>query len=152
MKQLVALLLFILPSTVLTQAQIGPCTESAIKRSNFHLPSSEDAFVYMPPYGKPVIGKPALKEASEKSFSDRINVKSDWVGEHRIVSAPSGDMAYEYGTLHMSSDSKSQPATGHEEFEAVMLIVYKAKGAVCQQVAETMQPLEEQKTNAEEKR
>jgi hypothetical protein len=36
-------------------------------------------------------------------------------------------MAYEYGTLHMPSDSKSNQATGHEEFEAVMLIVYKAK-------------------------
>lgn len=60
-------------------------------------------------------------------------------------------MAYEYGTLHMSSDSKSKPTTGHEEFEAVMLIVYKAKGAVCEQVAETMQPLDEQETSAGEK-
>lgn len=32
-----------------------------------------------------------------------------------------------------------------------MLIVYKAKGAVCEQVAETMQPLDEQETSAEEK-
>ena len=52
-------------------------------------------------------------------------------------------MAYEYGTVHMSSDSKSNQAAGHEDFEAVMLMVYKAKGAVCQQVALTMQPLEE---------
>jgi hypothetical protein len=43
----------------------------------------------------------------------------------------------------MSSDSKSNPASGHEEFEAVTLIVYKARGAVCQQVALTMQPLEQ---------
>ena len=99
----------------------------------------------MPPYGKPAVGKPAINDANEKSFSDRTNIKSNWIGEHRIVSSPSGDMAYEYGTLHMSSDSKSKPATGHEEFEAVMLIIYKAKGAVCQQVALTMQPLEEEK-------
>jgi hypothetical protein len=141
--------LLIVLCAVLMQAQRGPCTEIAVKQGN--LPSAEDAFVYMPPYGKPVVGKPAIKEANQKSFSDRTNVKSDWVGEHRIVSSPSGDMAYEYGTLHMSSDSKSNPTAGHEEFEAVMLIVYKAKGAVCQQVAETMQPLGEQETSAEEK-
>jgi hypothetical protein len=32
-----------------------------------------------------------------------------------------------------------------------MLIVYKAKNAVCQQVAETMRPLDEKDTSAEEK-
>ena len=128
-------------SAALMQGQTGPCTESAVKKSD--LPAADDAFAYMPPYGKPVVGKPAIKEANEKSFSDRTNIKSDWVGEHRIVSSPSGDMAYEYGTLHVSSDSKSKPSAGHEDFEAVMLIVYKAKGAVCQQVALTMQPLEE---------
>jgi hypothetical protein len=140
--------LLIVLAAMLTQAQTGPCTESAVKQG--HLPSAEDAFVYMPPYGKPVVGKPAIKEANEKSFSDRTNIKGDWVGEHRIVSSPSGDMAYEYGTLHVSSDSKSDPA-GHEDFKAVMLMVYKAKGAVCQEVAETMQPLGEQETSAEEK-
>jgi len=97
----------------------------------------------MPPYGKPVVGKPAIKEANEKSFSDRTNVKNDWENDHRVVSSPSGDMAYEYGTLRVSLDSKSNPASGHEEFKAVMLIVYRARGAVCQQVALTMQPLEE---------
>jgi len=63
------------------------------------------------------------------------------VGEHRIVSSASGDMAYEYGTLHMSSDSKSNQATGHEEFDAVMLIVYKAKTVFARRSL-TMQPLE----------
>jgi ketosteroid isomerase-like protein len=128
-------------SVMLTHAQSGPCTESVINKG--HLPSAEDAFVYMPPYGKPVVGKPAIQEAATKSFSDRTNIKSDWVGEHRIVSSPTGDMAYEYGTLHMSSDSKSKQPAGHEDFEAVMLIVYKEKNGVCQQVAETMEPLEE---------
>jgi ketosteroid isomerase-like protein len=133
--------LLIMLSAVLMQAQSGPCTESAVMQG--HLPSAEDAFVYMPPYGKPLVGKPAIKDANEKSFSDRTNIKSDWVGEHRIVSSPSGDMAYEYCTLHVSSDSKSDPTSGHEDFQAVMLMVYKAKGAVCQQVAQTMQPLQE---------
>jgi ketosteroid isomerase-like protein len=137
---LVSLFTVVLSATLM-QAQTGPCTESAVKKSD--LPSADDAFAYMPPYGKPVIGKPAIKEADTKSFSDRTNIKRNWVGEHRIVSSLSGDMAYEYGTLHISSDSKGKPGAGHEEFEAVMLIVYKAKGAVCQQVALTMQPLEE---------
>jgi hypothetical protein len=130
--------MLVLLSAVVTQALSGPCTEGAIKQGN--LPSAEDAFAYMPPYGKPMIGKPAIKEANTKSFSERTSIKSDWVGEHRVVSTASDDMAYEYGTPHMSSDRKRNPASGHEESEAVMLIVYQAKGAVCQQVALTMQP------------
>jgi hypothetical protein len=77
------------------KAQSGPCTESAVKLG--HQPSAEDAFSYMPPYGKPVVGKPAIKEANEKSFSDRTNLKSEWEADHRIVSSPTDDMAYEYG-------------------------------------------------------
>ena len=123
----------------LAQAQTGPCTESAIKQSN--LPTAEDAFSYMPPYGKPVVGKPAIQAANEKSFSDRTNIQHSWVGEHRIVSSPSGDMAYEYGTTLMSYDSKQD---GHQEFKAVILTVYKAKDGACQKVALTMQPLEDE--------
>jgi ketosteroid isomerase-like protein len=129
----------ILLSAVLMQAQSGPCTESAVKQGN--LASADDAFAFMPPYGKPVVGKPAIKEANEKSFSERTNITHSWVGEHRIVSSPSGDMAYEYGTLHIGYDSKED---GHQEFEAVILSVYQAKNGVCQKVALTMQPLEEQ--------
>src|SRR2546422_7575907 len=105
--------LFILLPAVQPQAQTRTCTESAIKQG--HLPVADDAFSYMPPYGKPVVGKPAMEDANKKSFSDRTNVKSSWVGEHRIVAAPSGDMAYEYGTRHVSYDDKE----GHHEFEAV---------------------------------
>jgi len=134
---------FVMASAVLTQGQSGPCSQSAIEGGR--LPVADDAFSYMPPYGKPVVGKAAIGEADAKSFSDRTNIRSAWVGEHRIVSSASGEMAYEYGTLHMSSDSKSNSTTGHEDFKAVMLIVYKARGAVCQQVALTMQPLEKER-------
>jgi len=129
--------LFILLSAAQTQAQTGPCTESAIKQGNVAL--ADDAFSYMPPYGKPVVGKSAAQAANKKSFSDRTNITHSWVGEHRIVSAASGDMAYEYGTMHMGYDQGG----GHHEFEAVMLSVYKAKDGACQKVASTMQPLEE---------
>src|SRR5260370_8646735 len=99
--------LFILLSVVMTQAQTGPCTESVIQQG--HIPVADDAFSYMPPYGKPVVGKPAMQEANKKSFSDRTNVKSSWVGEHRIVSAPSGAMPFESGTRHFSYDPKDRP-------------------------------------------
>jgi ketosteroid isomerase-like protein len=131
--------LSVLLLAALLHAEAGPCRESAVKQGN--APLADDAFAYMPPYGKPVTGQPAIRDANSKSFSDRTNIKKDWVGEHKVVSAPSGDMAYEYGTVHMSYDSKGEG--GHQEFEAVILAVYQARGGACQKVALTMQPLDE---------
>jgi hypothetical protein len=131
--------LLVLLSAVLVQAQAKPCSQSVITEGK--LPVADDAFAYMPPYGKPVVGRPAIQDANTKSFSDRTNITHTWVGEHRIVATPSGDMAYEYGTMQMAYDSNSE---GHQVFKAVMLSVYKAKGGVCQKVALTMQPLDEQ--------
>jgi hypothetical protein len=121
------------------QAQTGPCTESAIKEG--HLPIADNAFSFMPPFGKAVTGKAAIHDAAEKKFSDRTNMKFDWAGDHKIVASPSGDMAYEHGTMHVSYDTKGDGK--HHEFSAVMLTVYKANGAACQQVAGTMHPLED---------
>ena len=131
--------LLIAVSAVLTQAQTGLCNESAVTQGD--LPSAADAFAYMPPYGKPVVGKAEIQTANTKSFSDRPNIKRSWVGEHRIMAAPSGEMAYDYGTVQMAYDSKSE---GHQEFKAVILSVYKAKDGACQKVALTMQPLDQQ--------
>jgi len=58
------------------------------------------------------------------------------------VSAASGEIAYEYGTVHVVYDSKKDGDS--HDFNAVILSVYMAKGDVCQTVAETMQPLGEQ--------
>lgn len=85
-------------------------------------------------------GAAATDEANKKSFSDRINRKFEWAGDHHIVASPSGDMAYEHGTMHVSYDDKGDGK--HHTFDAVMLNVFKAKGAVCEQVAMTMNPLE----------
>jgi hypothetical protein len=121
------------------QAQTGPCTEKTVKQGN--LPFADDAFSFMPPYGKAVTGTAATEEAAKKSFSDRTNRKFEWASDHRIVASASGDMAYEHGTMHVSYDDKSDGK--HHTFDAVMLNVFKAKGAVCQQVAGTMHPLED---------
>jgi hypothetical protein len=128
----------ILLSACMTKAQTGPCTEAVIKHGS--LPVDDDAYFYMPPYGKPVTGQSGVQAADTKSFSDRTNIKRTWRDDHRIVVSSTGDMAYEDGTMHVSYDSKSE---GHNEFNAVILAVYRAKGGECQTVALTMQPLEE---------
>jgi hypothetical protein len=143
--RIVSTLFLLLASATLLQAQSGPCTQAAIQRGK--LPLSDDAYSYMPPYGRPVIGNAATHAASKKSFSDTTNVQQSWEKDHRIVVTPAGDMAYEAGTLRMSYDSKSR---GHQDFEAVMLMVYKARGNVCEQVALTMQPLEPQEKQSKE--
>lgn len=137
--RLTVALLFSLAFSVFAQAQTGPCTEKAVKDGN--LPRADDAFAFMPPYGKPVNSKAGEDKVAETSFADRINIKLEWDKDHRVVASPSGDMAYEHGTMHVSYDNKSDGK--HHSFDAVMLNVYKAKGAVCQQVAGTMHPLED---------
>ena len=130
-------LLSLLLAAVPARAQSGPCTENVIKQGK--TPASEDMFSYMPPYGKPRVGKGDVQKANAESFSGRTNITRSWRDDHRIIPSPSGDMAYEYGTQRMGYDEKGK----HTEFEAAMLIVYRAKGSVCETVALTMHPLEE---------
>ena len=132
----ITILMFMLASTIGVSAQ-GPCTEAAVKEGNVKL--ADDAFSYMPPFGKPVNGKTAIQDTVEKKFAGRTNIKHSWESDHRIVASASGDMAYEHGTMDMSYDEGGKP----HKFKAVMLNVYKAKGGVCESVAGTMQPLEE---------
>jgi len=138
MKRFSLVLLFSLLFAAWTQAQTGACTEKTVKQGQ--LPMAENAFTYMPPYGKPVSGKAANDQAAEKTFTS-VNRKFEWTSDHRVVASPSGDMAYEHGTMHVSYDDKE--GGKHHSFDAVMLYVYKAKGAACEQVAMTMYPLED---------
>lgn len=132
----VSILVFMVVPTILIYAQ-GPCTEAVVKEGKVQL--AKDAFSYMPPFGKPVTGKEAIHDTAEKKFAGRTNVKHSWESDRRIVASGSGDMAYEHGTMDMSYDEDGKPHT----FKAVMLNVYKANGGVCESVAGTMQPLEE---------
>ena len=132
----VAILVFVLASTTLVFAQ-GPCTEAAVKEGKVQV--AKNAFSYMPPFGKPVTGKEAIQDTAEKKFAGRTNVKHSWKSDHRIVTSPSADMAYEHGTMVMSYDEGGKTQT----FKSVILNVYKTNGNVCESVAGTMQPLEE---------
>ena len=131
----ITILMFMLASTIVVSAQ-GPCTEAAVKEGKLQM--ADDAFSYMPPFGKPVSGKTAIQDTAEKKFAGRTNIKHSWESDHRIVASASGDMAYEHGTMDMSYDEEGKP----HAFKAVMLNVYKAKSDVCERVAGTMQPLD----------
>jgi ketosteroid isomerase-like protein len=136
MRYILASMFLLASTTLLVRAQ-GPCTESAVKQGNLQM--ADDAFSYMPPFGKPVSGKAAIQDTAEKKFAGRTNIKHSWESDRRIVATKSGDMAYEHGTMDMSYDEDGKP----HQFKAVMLNVYKAKSGACERVAGTMQPLEE---------
>jgi hypothetical protein len=63
-------------------------------------------------------GQAGNQRIQREELFDRINITRSRVGEHRIVSAPSGNMAYEYGTVHMGYDSKRD---GHEQLSLFLL-------------------------------
>lgn len=132
----VSILGLMLASTASVFGQ-GACTEAAIKEGKVQL--AKDAFSYMPPFGKPVTGKTEIQSTAEKKFAGRTNIKHSWESDHKVVASPSGDMAYEHGTMVMSYDEGGKSQT----FKSVILNVYKANGSVCESVAGTMQPLEE---------
>src|SRR5215831_1104517 len=84
-------------------------------------------------------GVPPTADANRKNFSGRTNVTRAWQSDHRVVATPSGDMAYERGTMHVGYDEGGK----RTEFDAVMLMVYKAKNGACEMAALTMYPLED---------
>lgn len=84
------LLPLILLSACMMKAQTGPCTEAAIKQGD--LPVADNAYFYMPPYGKPVTGQTGIQAANTKSFSDRTNMKRTWQDDRRIVVSDTGDI------------------------------------------------------------
>ena len=94
MKRVGLLSLLALLAVVPVQAQTGPCTESAIKQTT--MAPADDMFSYMPPYGRPVVGKAATQKANAASFS-RLVPTSLAHGLGTTVSSlrPPGDMAYE---------------------------------------------------------
>jgi len=138
---------FLLVLTVLSfcgvaTAQSGPCTENGVKAAKAKagkgpLPQMDDRYFFSGALDKPVIGNAAGKQAGAKVAANRKN-ESDVEKTERIVAADSGDMAYEYGTSHLSFDNVK---TGeHEDFTAAYLRVWKADKGVCKVAAEMAEP------------
>lgn len=124
----------------LAVAQKGPCTEDQIKASVIQKsPStSSDSYFFSGALDKPVVGKRARDEATAPVAAARRNEKDESNKPDRIVAAPSGDMAYEYGTTHVSFDDTQ---TGkHHDFTAAYLRVWKADGGVCMVAAVMYEP------------
>ncbi|HEU5409660.1 MAG TPA: hypothetical protein VFU57_01450 [Candidatus Acidoferrales bacterium] len=126
----------------LAAAQTGPCTVAGVKAaraaSGKHaLPHTADLYFFSGALDKPVIGAQTVEKTSTNILSSR---KNESLVDHtdRIIADPSGSMAYEYGTSHMSYDDVK---TGkHENFTAAYLFVWKAERGVCKVAAEMAEP------------
>jgi hypothetical protein len=123
-------------------AQTGPCTVAGIKAATaaagkHALPHTADMYFFSGAIDKPVIGAQAVSHTSAAIIASR---KNESLVDHtdRIVADPSGGMAYEYGSTHMSYDDVK---TGkHEDFTAAYLFVWKAERGVCKVAAEMAEP------------
>lgn len=130
------IVVFTLASSLFVLSQ-GPCTEAAVKKGN--LPMAEDAFSHVPSFAKPVTGRAAFEDEAEAKLAGRTNIEHSWESDRLIVASVKGDMAYERGIMDVRYDEEGKPHSS----KVVVLAVYKAKGPVCERVAETMQPLKE---------
>ena len=85
------LLVFALVMSVSAMAHANKqaCSEDLIKQNKTAL--ADDVFMYMTPFGKPVIGKSEVKDTGSKKFEGRTNIQRSLVGEHRIVLYAAGD-------------------------------------------------------------
>jgi hypothetical protein len=99
----------------------------------------EEVFSYTPSFGKPIVGKAAFSDAARSKLAGQTNIEHSWESDRRIVASASGDMAYEHGTMDVSYNEDGKPRST----KLVILDVYKAKGDVCERVAQTIQRLEE---------
>jgi hypothetical protein len=123
-------------------AQTGPCTQAGVKAAKAaaakgRLPHTSDLYFFSGALDKPVIGVQAVERTSATIGASRKN-ESHVERTGRIVADPSGGMAYEYGTSHVSYDDVK---TGqHEDFTAAYLFVWKAEGGACKVAAEMIEP------------
>jgi ketosteroid isomerase-like protein len=122
-------------------AQNGPCSEQFVKKANSADDNSllaKDMYFFSGALEKPVVGIAAADKAFAPIAASRQNEKRDPQKADRIVVASSGDMAYEYGTAHMSFDSKKEGK--HIDFTAAYLRVWKAVDGKCKIAAEMFEP------------
>jgi len=139
----ITLLLGLSPFLLSLHAVGQKCTEEFIRTNiNNSDPkyAAEDAYFFSGALEKPVVGlnTEEWKKTGEKLNQERKNQKVDPLKPDRIVVDPSGDMAYAYGTRHMSFDKVS---TGkHVDFTAAFLTVWKVVNGSCKLAASIFEP------------
>lgn len=112
-------------------SQTGPCTESAVKSlidKHDENAVADDVYYFIGALDQPVVGKAAHDNAMKTVEESRQNVKTTPPRPDRVVVAPSGDMAYEYGTEHVSFDER---ASKHRDFTTAYLPVWSAVDGQC---------------------
>jgi ketosteroid isomerase-like protein len=117
-------------------AQKGPCTEQVIQDANAgHVDSAlaDDVYVVSPAIKQPVVGKAEVERVGKMIHSQRKNEIYGPNPPDHIVVAPSGDMAYLYGTRHVSFDEKQSGK--HVTLTNAYLQVWKAVDGSCKIVA-----------------
>lgn len=118
------------------------CSEDFIRQnidSHGRKISADDVYFFSGALEKPIIGfGEEGKKAEEKINSERKHDKQDPLQVDRIVVAPSGEMAYTYGTGHVGYQ---EVATGkHVDFTAAYLMVWKVVDGSCKVAATMFQP------------
>ena len=121
-----------------TTAQTGPCTEQSIRAANANGAGNslaDDVYVASPANKEPIVGRAEVERVGKLIHSQRKNEHYGPNPPDHIVVAPSGDMAYAYGTRRVSFDDKQSGK--HVEFTNAYLQVWKAVGGTCK-IAATM--------------
>jgi hypothetical protein len=123
-------------------AQSGPCTEQFVKEQvstgRRHTAVADDAYFFSGALEKPVIGRAAADQAFKPVAAQRKNHTQEPLKPERIVAAPSGEMAYEYGTGNVSFDEVSSGK--HIAFTAAYLRVWRSIDGSCKQAAFMAEP------------
>lgn len=114
----------------------GPCTEQFVKAGAGVL--ADDIYFFSGALERPVVGKAAIDNTGGRISADRENENYGPLKPDRIVAAPSGDMAYEYGTANIRFDERGSGK--HFDFTAAYLRVWKDVDGSCRVGAQMLQP------------
>ena len=128
MTRVVLVLLLVVPAV----AQNSRCSEELIKAEGAqpHATSiAEDMYFFSGALDKPVVGTAAADKAFAPVAATRKNEDYGTPKPDRIVVAPSGEMAYEYGTNHMSFDRREDGK--HIDFTAAYIRVWRVIDGSC---------------------
>ena len=121
-------------------AQKGPCTEDSIRTeaTSGRVPQTDDFYLFNPVMETPAVGKEeqdrafAAIKANTELMANRKNFGGDARKLDRVVVSGSGDMAYAYGTSHISYNQKDGK---HVDATHAFLWVFRADAGSCKLAA-----------------